>query len=94
MIPKYDVIVEWDSAGYYVATLPQLNGLRVEGQPFQSAEDLELEVREGIEEFFRQVANHPTVSNITRFVDDSEPSSPNHELTTTNQQRRNVERRT
>jgi predicted RNase H-like HicB family nuclease len=59
MIPNYDVIVEWDSAGYYVATVPQFNGLRVEGEPFQSAEDLKVVVRLGIEEFLRQGGKPP-----------------------------------
>jgi predicted RNase H-like HicB family nuclease len=48
MTTRYDVVIEWDSSGHYVASVPQLPGFRMEAEPTQSPEDLDVEVREAI----------------------------------------------
>jgi predicted RNase H-like HicB family nuclease len=59
MVPKYDVVIKRDSDGCYVASVLQLPGFRLEAESTQSAEDLELEIREAIAVYLQMGGKPP-----------------------------------
>ena len=50
MIPRYDVVIEWDPDGHYVGCVRQIPSLRMEGE---SPDKLEYEISEVISELLR-----------------------------------------